>query len=278
MVRRSYFISINCVLIILAAFLCVKTIYEFAGPRKYTEAPQKPQTRQPTLSDTIQHPLIFYDNIAKRNLFNPPDGRAKTEEPVNLESLEQTKLKLKLLGTATGDGKEGYAVIEDSTERSQNLYRRGDTLQSATIKTVLRGKVILIVNGRGEVLEMEKSTGGESAVYDSHAETDTPTPSISRSQIDKTLKNINSLLQQAIIIPHFNNGQPDGFSLIDIRPDTLIQKVGLRNGDIITGLNGRTIKTMDDAREFYRQLGSSESISLQIKRQGNDITIECDIK
>ena len=102
--------------------------------------------------------------------------------------------------------------------------------------------------------------------------------SLNRSQIDEALKNVNELMQQVKIMPHFQNGQPDGFSLTGIRPNSLVRKMGLRNGDIITGVNGRNIETMDDALGFYQQLSSDDSVSIQMKRRGRERTIEYSIK
>ena len=106
----------------------------------------------------------------------------------------------------------------------------------------------------------------------------TQTISLRRDQIDNALKNVNDLMQQVKIMPHFDNGQPDGFSLTGIRPNSLVRKMGLRNGDIITGVNGEKIETMDDALGFYQKLSSSDNISIQMKRRGRERTIEYRIK
>lgn len=39
-----------------------------------------------------------------------------------------------------------YAVIEEAKTRKQNLYRVGDTVENATVKMVLREKVVLNVD------------------------------------------------------------------------------------------------------------------------------------
>jgi general secretion pathway protein C len=285
---KPYFITLNCIITILTAYLCVRTLYDFAVPGVYDSAPPKADVRNAEPRNEVQKPLSFYDSIARRNLFNVTEGKAKTDESINLETLEQTALQLKLWGTATGDDREAYAVIEDSRERSQNLYKKGDSLQNAVIKMILREKVVLSVNGKDEVLEMEKSKGdlmSSRASLQSSAENDevprapgSQTISLDRSQIDAAMQNINDLMQQARIMPHFNNGQSDGFSLTGIRPNSLVRKMGLRNGDVITGVNGKKIESMDDAMGFYRQLGSSGNVSIQITRRGRERTIDYNIK
>lgn len=104
------------------------------------------------------HPLSYYDLIAKRNLFNAGEKTETEVTKLDLDALKQTALKLKLWGTVTGSKEKAYAVIEDMKERRQNLYRLGDSVQNATVKLILREKVVLNLNGKDEILTMEVET------------------------------------------------------------------------------------------------------------------------
>ena len=100
--------------------------------------------------------------------FYTEEARQNSEELAVLyvEGLQQTNLKLKLWGTVTGNKEEAYAVIEESGKRQQNLYRVGDSIQNATVKLILREKIVLSVNGKDEILDIEKavSRGRKAAI------------------------------------------------------------------------------------------------------------------
>ena len=65
-------------------------------------------------------------------------------------------------GTVTRLDGKAYAVIEDTKTREQNLYRTGDAIQNATVKMILREKVVLTVGEGDEILTMEDvAKGGE---------------------------------------------------------------------------------------------------------------------
>ncbi len=285
---KQYFILANCILIIIAAYLGVSAAYQIAAVKLEIDHPVPvPAEQQAKKSKTVRHPLAYYKDIAERNLLNVTPEDVISEKEVDLESLEQTELQLKLWGTVTGDEEEAYAVIEDTKARSQNLYRKGDVVQGAEIKMILREKIVLHVGGEDEVLEMEKTRGGSARVRtavsrpgQSHASSGhrSQTITLNRAQIAKALKNVNELMQQVRITPHFQDGQPDGFSLTGIRPNSIVRKMGLRNGDVITGVNGKKIETMDDAMGFYQQLSSGETVSINMKRRGKERTIEYKIK
>jgi general secretion pathway protein C len=100
--------------------------------------------------------LSHYNAIFERNLFKTKAKADIKSSSINIDALKQTDLNLKLWGTVTGLEDKTYAVIEEAKTRKQNLYRVGDTVQNATVKVVLREKVVLNVDGKDEVLEIEK--------------------------------------------------------------------------------------------------------------------------
>ena len=233
-----------------------------------------------SIEDINQHSLSNYKTISERNLFNIEKKSKQKSNEVNIGALKQTELKLKLWGTVTGNKNEIYAVIEDSKGRKQNLYRIGDTVQNAIVKKILREKVILNVDGKDEFLEMEEmySSGKPIKRYGSPSAKISQKKVIKRSKIENAVKNINQLMKQIKIRPHFENGISDGLSLSGIRPNSIFRKMGLRNGDILVGVEGNTIESVDDALKLYESLKTSSSVTLEIKRHGQPQTINFNIE
>jgi len=60
-------------------------------------------------------------------------------------------------------------------------------------------------------------------------------------------------MKQVRIRPHFKNGQSDGLTLSGIRSDSIFGEMGFRNGDIIVGVDGKDIESVDDALSLYLQ-------------------------
>ena len=101
---------------------------------------------------------------------------------------------------------------------------------------------------------------------------------LSRARVEDAMKNVNELMRQALVMPHFNNGQPDGLRLSGVRPGSLFTDIGLRSGDIITGVNGEQIQSVDDALRFYTSLRDADNVSVQLRRGGAERTIEYQIE
>jgi len=292
MINR-YFTIATLVLITAGVYLSVNTFYTLITARLdygVSSRVSASQADPPPVEYTIA-PLSDYKAITSRNIFNsgnqPVAETPKTAE-VDIEKLKETDLKLKLWGTVTGQDKQAYAVIEDTKAREQNLYRTGDSIQKAVVKLILREKVVLRVDDRDEILAMEEtgtSKGGKSSQrspgYSSAA--DPPKLPVSNyarkiklngNEIGKAMENLGQLMEQANLRPHIVDGQPAGISITGIKPNAIFRKMRLRNGDVITGLNGASIESVEDAVRVVEQLSSGSNVQLQIKRRGREQTLD----
>ncbi len=278
---KRYFTALNILLIASGVYFSVKAFYKVATAN-LNNAPSQEVTTRHVISpeDVTVHPISYYRAIIERNLFNSKKGTGQHAERLDIETLEPTDLKLKLLGTVSGDNKEAYAVIEDTAKRRQNLYRIGDSIQNATLKMILREKVILRVNGKDEILNIEEASGSQKTriVSKRAGMATSQNITLKRSRIETAVKDVNNLMKQVRIRPHFTSGKPDGLRLTGIRPNSIFYNMGLKSGDIITGVNNNNIESVDDVLKFYQSLQSSSSVQLQIKRRGRPKTINYNIE
>lgn len=266
---------------IIAAKFDPKTVSFIARPKKIHMEIDKPL------------PISAYQAFADRNLFKlPPSTKPSPKEekkPVAVEALKQTKMKLKLWGTVTGDTDKAYAVIEDGIKKEQNLYRAGDTIQDATVKLVLREKVILHVQGKDEVLTIEKLESGGSG-KGGRVSRPLPTkpgiarpPSVrrirlNRSQLETALKSDLDISKQARVRPYFKDGKPNGIILTGVKPNSVYRRLGLRNGDILLGVDEADIQSAEDVSTIYQRINSASELTVKIKRRGRVITMNYTIE
>jgi general secretion pathway protein C len=301
MMIKRYFVILNVLLITAAIYFGVKAFYRMGTVQlDYTPLTGESDQSASFSEDETSQPVAHYNSIIERNLFNTKEKEEIIqEEPKEEEDkeLEETKLSLKLWGTVSGNSKKAYAVIEDTKERKQNLYREGDTIQNAVVKKILREELILSVNGKDESLKMEERKAGPrpagigqddrpgvgpaSALSPpSEAEPDSEARKIAlkRAEVEEAISDVNNLMQQVRIRPHFKNGKPDGLTLTRIRPDSIFRKLGLRSGDVLTGIDGNPIESVDDALKFYNSLKTSSNVGIQLRRRGKVETIDYNIE
>jgi hypothetical protein len=96
---------------------------------------------------------------------------------------------------------------------------------------------------------------------------------ISETTIDALLANPTNVSKAAHFIPVLKDGNPDGFKLYAIRPDSLYAHIGLANGDTVQRINGYEMTSADKLLEVYAKLRDAKHFELDIVRRGNPMTL-----
>lgn len=295
---KKILVIINIALVAAAVFLGVKIFYVFATApleeemllAELTTRAETRDSQRTTHGTGIESDREYsrYQAIAERDLFRTTTAETRAPEVVesDIEDLEKTGLQLRLWGTITGDGEEtAYAVIEDTSRRRQpqHLYREEDTIGDAVIKKILRERVVLTVNGSDEVLEMEEildhARAGQTETQSRRAQTSRLASeseqefSIDRDRVEEALADVGNLMRQVRVRPYFEDGNPEGVLLSGVRRNSIFEDMGLQSGDVIKGINGNPIRSVDDAMELYQGLRSERDVQVQIQRDGSIQTI-----
>lgn len=101
---------------------------------------------------------------------------------------------------------------------------------------------------------------------------------VDRAVVDNILENQAQLMRSARIVPEQKNGKVVGIRLFGIRPDTLLGKLGLQNGDRLESINGFNMASPEKALEAYARLRTADSLNVQVTRRGKPMTIDFQIK
>jgi general secretion pathway protein C len=287
---KLYSTLFNLVALFIAIYIGVDLFYKVMGAQlSYVDTHEIAIEPAPHEKDNKMPPLKDFRVVLDRNIFGSEENATEGIKSADIENLEPTSLKLALLGTVAGTQQSAVAVIEETAKRKQGLYRVGDSVQDAIVKMILRGKVVLRVGDKDEILTMEESSSRRASLEEeatssrrgrrpSRASRRGASITVRRSDVQDALKNINSLLSQVRIRPHFKDGKADGLALSNIKGDSIFAKLGLRDGDIVQGVNDRPIRSPDDIVSFYNKLTSASAISLQINRRGQGRTINYRIR
>ena len=307
---------LSVVLIACGAYLGFAIFKQVVPTRQDQAAPQDPEltVSKPAEKARPGPPLSRYRAVAERNLFRIEAGGQPPAEPaIDIEALKETQLKLKLWGTVSGQGPEAYAVIEDSQSRRQNLYRVGDAVQSAVLKMILREKVVLEVEDRDEILQMEEvprargpaprpmpggmgdegfdapqlpgDPGGDLA--ESQVEAPPPVaPPAPRPQtirlrpamLQAMLGQVEDPLKDLTLQPHQTDGVPDGLALTGIQPRSVLRRLGLRDGDVITAIDGEPVQSAEQLGVIFQRLNSGTGLSLELNRRGRPTTLNFQVE
>jgi len=100
---------------------------------------------------------------------------------------------------------------------------------------------------------------------------------VSRSAVDKVLANPMAIAKGARVVPAMKNGQPDGFKLYAIRPNSPYAALGFTNGDTIQAVNGLELRDASTALDVYTKLRSAKELQIDLLRRGKPMTLSITI-
>lgn len=284
--------NLNLVAILIAVVLIAWTGADLAAffVEKLIPEPPIARVRGGAMGDGLgQKAFSEYQIIVNRNLFSSL-GKIPGDEVQGVPNLDnepvKTSLPLNLIGTVILKNEtRSVATIEDKGENQVYPVRIDDELPGKIkILSIEAYKVIFrnVASGRKEFIDMPQDGNGTKISVGTASSRRPPgtgieqtapnTFNIPRTDLDKYLSNINDVLTQARAIPHFENGQPAGYKLIQIVQGSVYEKLGLKNGDILCGVNGENINDPARAFELMNQLKTASALELCVKRDGSTTT------
>ena len=195
----------------------------------------------------------------------------------------------RVLGVIVSDDPgKSLALIKNQESKKVSVYKLGQLLDKNIFITKIGRKLIEIsVSGKPYVL----AVGAEQAVskdFDPSTTVSYNTGEIERNGNTVSLtagfkdhvvkEKLGEILMQAATEIVMDKGRIIGFRIFDITPQSVYDKAGIQNGDIVTHINGLEIndagvairalnqmKTATEANIRYLRAGSPQELKIQIQ-------------
>lgn len=227
--------------------------------------------------------------ILDRNLFQVstlvPDAPVEPEEIDEDAELEATRLPLKLLGTvAASDPRAAWAAVEETTKRQRIVVRPQDKLlDKATVVRIERRRIVLENGGKREelALDEEDAAAAPARVAARRATSAAAVANVAdlrervqqlsedrfqvqREQVEQAMRNPAELFSQARILPKYENGAMTGVQVSSIQPGSLFEEIGIRDGDVVTEVNGIVVSSPQDSAALLQELTQSNQFEVTV--------------
>ena len=226
--------------------------------------------------------------ILNRNLFNSAAVGLTEQMDLSLASVAvETKVvstkkigNLTLIGTIAA-GENSLALIKIGTK--VGIFRLQEELASKVIVSEIGRKLVVLKDhGTRRELQLKQGKGAKtraltqkrSATNSGVVAVDKNRWQISKAVVDNARANFNSLLQTARMVPQLKNGETVGFKLLEMKKGSLLDKIGLRVGDLVVEINQVKLNSPEKALQIFQQVREANNISLGLVRNGKPETFE----
>ncbi|MGB1310217.1 MAG: type II secretion system protein N [Leucothrix sp.] len=248
-----------------------------------------------------QHLFGAIPKAAPTKIKKPKPVKAKpVKAPVNLN------IKLHgIISSKSGDG--GFAMISYNG-KTQEVFSPGDpipkklpgqdTVESigVMVTKIAKESVTIDNNGTEQLLTLPKPAAGKSSGSNNRRSASRPSAAASARIVQPTtsapaakptlnssggIQTLTALREEALVNPNVlmtvitpsivrENGQMTGIRVYPSRNRKLFRALGLRNGDVVTQVNGVVIDDQSKGMAIFQQLAESPSLEIHIKRGGNE--------
>jgi len=188
-----------------------------------------------------------------------------------------SQLPLELRGTIIGIKPSAFIVNTETDKKG--FYKLNDLLEGYKIFAISPGRVLLENNGTIQELILaghKRKVDSEAAVYID----ETGTTVVSRVHLLNQLPKVNELLAKLKILPTpapDNNGLL-GFRVENVPSGSIVDEVGIKNGDIIRSVEGKELKSVRDAWQAFNAVKNQSRFEVGLLRNDQPLILRYLIK
>jgi general secretion pathway protein C len=102
---------------------------------------------------------------------------------------------------------------------------------------------------------------------------------IKRSDLNKYLNDLSSLLMQARAVPNRDTatGEINGYRLVDYQPGSIFEQLGIPRGTLIKSAGGEPVTNVQAAMEMFNKMKKESSVELGLEVNGSNQTYKYEI-
>ncbi len=307
--KYIWVIGLICVVIISYLLAKITTLYiEGYFPNVVITTSGPTETKTTTAQPKAK--AVNIDVILKRNFFDASetpidsiivsDDQQDTQISTTSDEAVETKLNIKLISTiAVGNGKNEFSSCVVDANRIKDTYFIGGKKSFAPgtkLVRILPKRVEFINNGQLEYVKLEEFAKNINLTKKPVLNTDTGIKKITRTEdstdesivregdsfqiaraeVEAALANMSKLYTDIRGVPFFDNGVAKGFKILSVKRGSLFEKLGIRRGDILKSVNGRTLD-IQSGFETFKSLRTETEFALEIERRGESLSYKYEI-
>jgi len=189
-------------------------------------------------------------------------------------------VNMELWGTIIGN--PSMAFLFDTDTNRQGLFKLNDTVNGFRLVKISPGKVVLEKDKDAWELILKannrnRSLSGKAVVF---ADPESGTIVVNKMQLMSQMMQAKDILGAIKIfpIPDPATSKLGGFRVDNVPEGSLIEEVGIRNGDVIYSVQGQKLQTVQDAWSMFGKVQNQSRVEVVLMRNNQPVTIKYEIK
>jgi len=281
-IRKVLFLF-KLALVLVLSFVIIRTVIIPQNPAEIFQPSSAAGTENVSskrAENTIETSVEDYSVLVEQNIFGVTDVsnvEEKSSEVDDVVTLVGEELSLELIGTVCGNAAVSRAIIKNNKNKQLGMYKTGQHIAGALIKSIEENAVILLHNGQRKMLTLNRvgennnnAQALSSLVISETGKVISPVLPAEQSveEFSTKIAHLESILNEAAIEPYLVDGRVEGLRITDLDKIPMEKAFGLKDGDIIRHVNGHRLTSKQQAFQVFKKARSEDAISLDLLSDG----------
>jgi type II secretion system protein C len=270
-------------LVLVLSFVIIRTVIMPRNPAEIFQPASAAGTENISVEEAenpVETAVEDYSVLVAQNIFGVSDisdVEEKSPEVDDAVTLAGEELSLELVGTVCGSASVSRAIIKNTKNQQLGMYKTGQNIAGASIKRIEENAVILLHNGKRKMLTLSRTGENNnntqalsSPVISETAKVAGPVLPVEQSLAGPhaEIAHLEAILNEAAIEPYLVDGQVEGLRITDLDKIPAAKSFGLKNGDIVSRLNGHRLTSKQKAFQVFKKAKSESTVSLELLNNG----------
>lgn len=201
--------------------------------------------------------------------------------------------KVQLLGGIAGKNGGGVALLKERSTGQIKAVRVGEKVFSVGVLVSFERERVVIHETDGKMTSISSKFGGDGsqkaaakplvATQDTYIEEGFKRVGnkieVDAAYRDHMVKNeLPKILMEAASEAVMQDGRVVGFRLFQFEKNSMFEKLGMRDGDVITEINGIPLSSAAKTVQLLNGMKQERSMNVQILRNGQPVTLDMAVK
>lgn len=224
--------------------------------------------------------IIKKDPFGTSNNGTSSDRLPSNPNPIQLDSSFARQSGLTLMGTISGSSSVARAIIKNGQSNTLGFYKIGQFVGDARIDSIEANAVIVFHDGQKKILPITSwaSTNGikrsrMASLPAATGEYKVVAAKIEQNRLEtgirKKMKSAQEMLAKTTIKPYIVKGHNEGLQISGLENmivANFAEKIGLKNGDVISAINGHRLTSKQRAYQILKRARHQKRLSLDLIR------------
>ncbi|WP_072682459.1 site-2 protease family protein [Arcobacter sp. LA11] len=229
-------------------------------------------------NSNISLPYQKYDGFYSNVKMNTP----KIDKKIKVKTIETlSKYQLKAVYSTSNNG--GWAIIQEKSSNKSTILEQYEKFNGYTLTKLYKKYIVFEKNLEEFKIELpldkkvayefknETPQGNENIIVNED------TIKVKRNYLNSYVNNLDKVWKDIAIKDIRKAGKIDGFKIDKVNKNSVFGKLGLKQNDVIKGINGNKINSYADAFKIYNEINKLEYLTIEVLRNNEIVELDYEI-